>query len=67
MVSEDRKAEGLALSLSIADNLTLSRLRGLGHHPDERVQVEAVEIEGRKGFPASCTTEVSASAMSAHR
>lgn len=26
MVSEDRKAEGLALNLSIADNLTLSRL-----------------------------------------
>ena len=26
MVSEDRKAEGLALSLSIADNLTLSRM-----------------------------------------
>jgi ribose transport system ATP-binding protein len=30
MVSEDRKAEGLALKLSIADNLTLSRLGGLG-------------------------------------
>src|SRR5450432_4039982 len=30
MVSEDRKTEGLALSLSIADNLTLSRLEGLG-------------------------------------
>jgi ribose transport system ATP-binding protein len=30
MVSEDRKAEGLALDLSIADNLTLSRLGGLG-------------------------------------
>ena len=30
MVSEDRKAEGLALGLSIADNLTLSRLNGLG-------------------------------------
>jgi ribose transport system ATP-binding protein len=30
MVSEDRKVEGLALSLSIADNLTLSRLDGLG-------------------------------------
>src|SRR5207237_7048772 len=26
MVSEDRKAEGLALALSIADNLTLSKL-----------------------------------------
>jgi ribose transport system ATP-binding protein len=30
MVSEDRKREGLALGLSIADNLTLSRLSGLG-------------------------------------
>ncbi len=30
MVSEDRKTEGLALGLSIADNLTLSRLDGLG-------------------------------------
>ncbi len=30
LVSEDRKTEGLALGLSIADNLTLSRLDGLG-------------------------------------
>jgi len=30
LLSEDRKGEGLALGLSIADNLTLSRLRGLG-------------------------------------
>jgi len=30
MVSEDRKVEGLAMSLSIADNLTLSRLEGMG-------------------------------------
>ncbi|HYG23589.1 MAG TPA: sugar ABC transporter ATP-binding protein [Verrucomicrobiae bacterium] len=30
MISEDRKTEGLALGLSIADNLTLSRLAGLG-------------------------------------
>jgi ribose transport system ATP-binding protein len=30
MVSEDRKAEGLALGLSIADNLTLTQLTGLG-------------------------------------
>ena len=33
MVSEDRKAEGLALGMSIADNLTLSRLDGLGPAP----------------------------------
>jgi len=30
LVSEDRKTEGLALSLSIADNMTMSRLSGLG-------------------------------------
>ena len=30
MLSEDRQGEGLALSLSVADNVTLSRLRGLG-------------------------------------
>jgi ribose transport system ATP-binding protein len=30
LVSEDRKQEGLAQTLSIADNLTLTRLRGLG-------------------------------------
>ena len=33
MVSENRKEEGLALSLSIADNITLPRLRGLGPGP----------------------------------
>jgi ribose transport system ATP-binding protein len=32
-VSEDRKDEGLALGLSIADNVTLSRLAGLGPGP----------------------------------
>ena len=30
MVSEDRKTQGLALGLSIADNLTLPKLEGLG-------------------------------------
>jgi ribose transport system ATP-binding protein len=30
LLSEDRKREGLAVGLSIADNLTLSRLTGLG-------------------------------------
>jgi ribose transport system ATP-binding protein len=30
LLSEDRKAEGLALSLSLADNTTLSRLTGMG-------------------------------------
>jgi ribose transport system ATP-binding protein len=33
LLSEDRKGEGLALSRSVADNLTLSRLTGLGPGP----------------------------------
>ncbi len=33
LVSEDRKGEGLAASLGVADNLTLSRLDGLGPGP----------------------------------
>ena len=32
-LSEDRKDEGLALGLSVADNMTLSRLAGLGPGP----------------------------------
>jgi ribose transport system ATP-binding protein len=32
-LSEDRKGEGLALGLSVGDNLTLSRLAGLGPGP----------------------------------
>jgi len=32
-LSEDRKGEGLALGLSVADNVTLSRLAGLGPAP----------------------------------
>jgi ribose transport system ATP-binding protein len=32
-LSEDRKGEGLAAALSVADNLTLSRLEGLGPGP----------------------------------
>jgi ribose transport system ATP-binding protein len=32
-LSEDRKAEGLASALSVADNMTLSRLEGLGPGP----------------------------------
>jgi len=31
--SEDRKAEGLALAMSVADNITLSKLAGLGPGP----------------------------------
>jgi ribose transport system ATP-binding protein len=33
MVSEDRKAEGVALGLDIADNVTLTKLEGMGPAP----------------------------------
>jgi len=33
LLSEDRKGEGLALGLSVAENLALSRLKGLGPGP----------------------------------
>jgi ribose transport system ATP-binding protein len=33
MLSEDRKGEGLATGLTVADNLTMSQLRGLGPGP----------------------------------
>ena len=33
LVSEDRKEEGLALAMSVADNVTLTKLRGLGPGP----------------------------------
>ncbi len=33
MVSEDRKAEGVALGLDVADNLTLTKLDGDGTRP----------------------------------
>jgi len=33
LLSEDRKAEGLALSLSLADNVTLSQMSGMGPGP----------------------------------
>jgi ribose transport system ATP-binding protein len=41
-LSEDRKGEGLALPLSIADNVTISRLRAVAHHGwvDRRLQDE---------------------------
>jgi ribose transport system ATP-binding protein len=56
MLSEDRKTEGLALALSIADNVTLSQLRGLGpaglvlpsrqHHATAR-WIETLQIKCR--------------------
>src|SRR5262249_15902216 len=33
LLSEDRKSEGLALGLSVTDNLTITRLAGLGPGP----------------------------------
>ncbi len=50
MLSEDRKQEGLALNLSIADNVTLSKLKGFGpwHWIQPRRQNRAAQnwIEG---------------------
>ena len=45
LVSEDRGSEGLALDLSIADNLTLSKLKGLGPGPFVRAAVQAAATQ----------------------
>ena len=41
MVSEDRASEGLALDLSVAENLTLSKLDGFGRGPFVRASAQA--------------------------
>jgi ribose transport system ATP-binding protein len=46
LVSEDRQGEGLAAALSVADNLTLSALRGLG--PGPLVSPRGQEQAGRR-------------------
>jgi ribose transport system ATP-binding protein len=55
LVSEDRKTEGLAQNLSIAENLTLSRLEGLGPwgfvRPSRQNAAAAPWI---KAFPIKC-------------
>ena len=55
LVSEDRKTEGLAQNLSIAENLTLSRLDGLGPwglvRPSRQNAAAAPWI---KSFPIKC-------------
>ncbi len=55
LVSEDRKTEGLAQNLSIAENLTLSRLDGLGPwrfvRPSRQNAAAAPWI---KAFPIKC-------------
>ena len=51
-LSEDRKEEGLAAALSIADNLTLSRLEGLGPGPmvlPARAGSRGVAMDGAPG------------------
>src|SRR5205823_5764120 len=54
MVSEDRKSEGLALDLSIADNLTLSKLPSVVLPSDERasaqIWIERLGIRCRNPF-----------------
>ncbi|HET7746452.1 MAG TPA: sugar ABC transporter ATP-binding protein, partial [Vicinamibacteria bacterium] len=60
MLSEDRKGEGLALGLPVADNLTLSRLRGLGpgalvlparRDRAARLWIDRLGIRGRPSQP----------------
>jgi ribose transport system ATP-binding protein len=49
-LSEDRKQEGLALGLSVGDNLTLSRLEGLG--PGPVVQPARQDVAARRWIEA---------------
>jgi ribose transport system ATP-binding protein len=56
MLSEDRKTEGLATALSVADNITLSRLDGLGPLRlvlPERQRAVAREMVQRLGIRCS--------------
>jgi ribose transport system ATP-binding protein len=66
MVSEDRKGEGLAMGLSIADNLTLSKLAGLGPGPfvvprrQEEAATSWIDRLGiRSGSPHQTVAELS--------
>jgi ribose transport system ATP-binding protein len=65
-LSEDRAGEGLALSLSVADNLTLSKLKGLGPGPivcpskqDEAAQIHIESLEIRCREPRQLASELS--------
>lgn len=65
-LSEDRKTEGLAAALSIADNMTLSRLEGLGPGPMvlPRVQDRAAarwidRLQIKSGSPRQPVAELS--------
>jgi ribose transport system ATP-binding protein len=60
MVSEDRKSEGVALGLDIADNLTLTRLKGLGPASlvlPARQRAAAARWVGRLGIKSRATTQ----------
>ncbi len=55
LVSEDRKTEGLAQNLSIAENLTLSKLEGLGPWRFVRPSRQRAAAEPWiKAFPIKC-------------
>ena len=55
LVSEDRKTEGLAQNLSIAENLTLSKLEGLGPWRFVRPSLQNAAAEPWiKAFPIKC-------------
>ena len=60
MVSEDRKAEGVALGLDIADNLTMTRLSGLGPASlvlPSRQRAAAARWVARLGIKSTSTTQ----------
>jgi ribose transport system ATP-binding protein len=60
MVSEDRKAEGVALGLDIADNLTLTKLSGLGPASlvlPARQRAAAASWVKRLGIKSNATTQ----------
>ena len=60
MVSEDRKAEGVALGLDIADNLTMTRLKGLGPASlvlPSRQRAAAARWVERLGIKSTSTTQ----------
>ena len=62
MLSEDRKGEGLALGLSVADNLTASRLDGLGPGRDR-----PAVAPGPRGAPLDRSRRASAAPVRGSR
>ena len=66
MLSEDRKAEGLAVALTVADNITLSKLSGMGplgltlpSRQDEAAQRWIEQLDIRCQGPSQNVAELS--------